>query len=114
MSETAQAAPVAQTAPDKVVPPIAASLDAQQVRQIALDISALRQTLEQVAATQMKMAADINNLLVIDMEMFLKIPTAKGPAALSHKPIPTVPPSRALNRRTEVTPNQSLADSFRN
>ena len=114
VSETAQAAPVAQTAPDKVVPPIAASLDAQQVRQIALDIGALRQTLEQVAATQMKMAADINNLLVIDMEMFLKIPTAKGPAALSHKPIPTVPPSRALNRRTEVTPNQSLADSFRN
>lgn len=114
VSETAQAALVAQTAPDKVVPPIAASLDAQQVRQIALDIGALRQTLEQVAASQMKMAADINNLLVTDMEMFLKIPTAKAPAAPSHKPIPAAPLSRALNRRTEVTPNQSLADSFRN
>jgi hypothetical protein len=103
------------TAPDKVAPPIAGSLDPQQVQQIALDVAALRQTVEQVAASQTKMAAEINNLLVTDMEIFLKIPTPpQAPAALSHKPIPAAPPSRAPNRRTDVTPNQSLADSFRN
>ena len=115
--ETAQAATVAQTAPDKVAPkaPIAASLDPQQVQQIALDVAALRQTVDQVAASQTKIAAEINNLLVTDMEIFLKIPTPpQPPAALSHKPIPAAPPSRAPDRRTDVTPNQSLADSFRN
>ena len=111
----AQAATVAQTALDKVAPKalIAASLDPQQVQQITLDLAALRQTIEQVAASQTKMAAEINNLLFTDMEIFLKIPTPPQPA-LSHKPIPAAPPSRALNRRTDVTPNQSLADGFRN
>jgi hypothetical protein len=116
--ETAQAAaPVAQSAPDKVASkaPIAASLDPQQVRQIALDVAALRQTVEQVVAGQTKMAEDINNLLVTDMEIFLKIPTPpQPPAALSHKPTPAAPPSRAPNRRSDVTPSRSLADSFRN
>jgi len=113
--EMAQAATVAQTALDKVAPKalIAASLDPQQVQQITLDLAALRQTIEQVAASQTKMAAEINNLLFTDREIFLKIPTPPQPA-LSHKPIPAAPPSRALNRRTDVTPNQSLADGFRN
>jgi hypothetical protein len=93
---------------------IAASLDTQLVQQIALDFAALRQTVEQVAASQTKMEAEISNLLVTDIEIFLKIPTPpQPPAALSHKPIP-VAPSRAPNRRTDVTPTQSLADSFRN
>lgn len=117
MPETAQAATVAQTAPDKIAPkaPIAASVDPQQVQQLTLDVAAVRQSVEQVAASQTKMAAEINNLLVTDMEIFLKIPTPPPPpAALSHKPIPAAPLSRAPNRRTDVTPNQSLADSFRN
>jgi hypothetical protein len=109
--ETAQTATVG---PDKVAPK-AASLDPQQVQQIALDVAALRQTVEQVAASQTKMATQVNNLLVADMEIFLKIPTPPQPAAaLSHKPIPAAPPSRAPNRRTDVTPNQSLVNSFRN
>ena len=115
--ETVQAATVVQTAPDKVTPkvPVAASLDPQQVQQLALDVAALRQSVEQVAASQTKMAAEIDNLLVTDMEIFLKIPTPpQPPAALSHKPVPPAPPARAPNRRSDVTPNQSLADSFRN
>jgi len=117
MPETAQAAPVAQTAPDTVAPkaPIAASLDPQQVQQIALDVAALRRTVEQVAASQTKMATEINNLQVTDREIFLKIPTPpQPPAALSNKPIPAAPPSRAPSRRTDVTSNQSLVNSFRN
>jgi hypothetical protein len=117
LPETAQAATIAQTAPDKVAPkaPVAAYLDPQQVQQIGLDLAALRQTVEQVAASQTKMAAQVNNLLVTDMEIFLKIPTPPPPpAALSHKPTPTAPPSRAPNRRSDLTHNQSLADSLRN
>jgi len=117
LPETAQAATVAQTAPDKVAPrmPIAGSVDPQQIQQIARDIAGLRQSVEQVVASQTKMAGEINNLLVTDMEIFLKIPTPpQPPAALSRKPIPAAPPLRAPNRRTDVTPNQSLADSFRN
>jgi hypothetical protein len=114
--ETAQAATVAQTAPDKVAAKaaVAPSLDPQQVQQISLDLATLRQTVEQVAASQTKMAAEINNLLVTDMEIFLKIPTPpQPPAASSRKPMPVTPPSRAPNRRTDLTPNQSLADSLR-
>jgi hypothetical protein len=111
-----KATPVTQTAPETVASkdPAASSLDPQQLQQMALDVAALRQSVEQVAASQTKMAATINNLLVTDMEIFLKIPTPPQPAAaLSHKPIPAAPP-RAPNRRTDVTPNQSLADGFRN
>ena len=117
LPETAQAATVAQTAPDKVAPGvlIAASVDPQQIQQIARDIAGLRQSVEQVLDSQTKMAAEINNLLVTDMEIFLKIPTPpQPPAALSRKPIAAAPPLRAPNRRTDVTPNQLLADGFRN
>jgi hypothetical protein len=115
--ETAQAAIVAPTAPDKVSPktPIAPSLDPQQVHQIALDVAALRETVQQVADSQTTMAAEINNLLVTDMEIFLRIPTSlQPPAASSRKPMPVTPPPRAPNRRSDFTHNQSLADSLRN
>lgn len=92
-----------------------ASFDPQQAQQIAVDVAALRQSVEQVTASQTKIAAEINNLQVTVTDIFLKFPTPpQPPAALSHKPIPAAPPRRASNRRTDVTPNQSLADSFRN
>jgi hypothetical protein len=107
------AATVEQTAPNKVAAkmPVAPSLDPQQVQQLSLDLAALRQTVEQVVASQTKMAAQIDNLLVTDMEIFLKIPTPppQPPTASSRRPLP-VTPSRAPNRRTDLTPNQSLAD----
>jgi hypothetical protein len=117
LPETAHAATFTQTAPDKSAPilPTAASVDPQQIQQIARDIAGMRQSVEQVVASQTKMAGEINNLLLTDMEIFLKIPTPpQPPAALSRKPIPAAPPLRAPNRRTDMTPNQSLADSFRN
>jgi hypothetical protein len=108
---SAQAAAVAQTAPDKVAK---GSIDPQQIQQIALDVAALRQTVEQVAASQRDMAAEIHNLLVTDMDMFLKIPASPPAAASSRKSTPVAPPSRLPNRRTDLTPNQSLADNLRN
>jgi TolA-binding protein len=111
--ESTQAATVAQTAPDKV------SIDQQQLRQIAQDVAALGQVLEQVAASQKDMAAEIHNLLVTDMEMFLKIPAsspaptssrkstqvvpASSPARASpRKSTPAAAPSRAADRHTAV------------
>jgi hypothetical protein len=109
--ESAQAAEVAQTAPDKVAK---GSIDPQQIQQIALDVAALRQTVEQVAASQRDMAAEIHNLLVTDMDMFLKIPASPPAAASSRKSMPSPPPSRVPNRRTDLISNHSIADSFRN
>ena len=109
----AQGSTGAQTGSDKF-PPIA-SLDPQEVHQMALDLAAVRQILEQIAAGQTKMAGEINNLLVTDMEMFLKIPAPAPAAAPSRKPMPVAPPLRAPNRRTDLVPDQSLAaDNFRN
>ena len=52
-------ATVEQTAPNKFAAkaPVAQSLDPQQVQQLSLDLAALRQTVERVAASQTKMAA---------------------------------------------------------
>jgi len=108
----AQASTGTQIASDKVSTP--AFVDPQQVHQMALDLAALRQIVEQVAAGQTKMAGEINNLLVTDMEMFLKIPGAPPGAAASRKPTPVAPTLRAPNRRTDVIPDRSLANNFRN
>src|SRR5262249_58939338 len=97
--ESAQAATVAQTAPDKV------SIDQQQLRQIAQDVAALGQVLEQVAASQRDMAAEIHNLLVTDMEMFLKVPASSPAPASSRKSTQVVPassPTRADASRSAV------------
>jgi hypothetical protein len=107
--ESTQAA--AQTLPDQVA---TGSIASQQIQQIALDVAALRQTLEQVAASQTKMAGEITNLLVTDMEMFLKIPAPPPAAASSRKSTPVAAPPRAPNRRSDLTSSQSVANNFRN
>jgi hypothetical protein len=50
--EAPHEAPVAQTAPEAVAPsaPAARSLDPEQMQQMALDLAALRQTVEHLAA----------------------------------------------------------------
>jgi hypothetical protein len=113
LPETAQAATVGQIARDNVAPrmPMAASVDLQQIQQIARDIAGLRQSIGQVVDSQTKMAAEINNLLVTDMEMFLKIPTPpQPPATSSRKQMPIMPPSRAPNHRTDLTHHEWFAD----
>jgi hypothetical protein len=104
--ESAQAATVAQTAPDKP------SIDQQQLRQIAQDVAALGQALEQVAASQKDMAAEIHNLLVTDMEMFLKIPASSPAPASSRKSTQVVPassPARASPRKSTPAAASSRA-----
>ena len=83
--ETPQPAPVTTAVLD----------DAAQPQQIALSLAALRQTVEQIAAGQDKMAREINELAA-DVEMLSKIPAhpPKPPVAPARKPMPTpLPPS---------------------
>src|SRR6516165_5622482 len=56
-----KAAPVNQTAPETVASKALAtpSLDPEQVHQIALDVTALRQTVEQLTASQDQMGREI-------------------------------------------------------
>jgi hypothetical protein len=62
--ETEQAATVAQTAPQNVPPkaPAAPSLDPEQVQQMTQGLAALRETVQQLAAGQDRMAREMAGL----------------------------------------------------
>jgi hypothetical protein len=98
-----KAAPVAQTAP------ATPSVDPEQVHQIALDVAALRQTVERhladvqetvekLTAGQDQMAREIEKLQAADAEILAKIasPPPQPPAASARKPTPEhLPPKLA-------------------
>jgi hypothetical protein len=103
-----KAAPVTQTAPEMVAPkaPAAPALNPQQVQQIETDIDAVRQvverhladvreTVEQLAASQNQMAREIEKLQAANQEILAKIPTPppQPPAAPARKPVH--PPPKA-------------------
>jgi hypothetical protein len=103
-----KAAPVARTAPETVAPkaPAALSLDPQQVQQIQANIAAaverhladVRETVEQLAASQDQLMREVTKLQAANEEILAKIPTPppKRPAASARKPAPIAPsPSRA-------------------
>jgi hypothetical protein len=90
--ETPQVAPVGQTASVNVVPsaPAIPSIDPEQVHQIALDLAALRQTVEQLAAGQDQMARKITTLQTSDQEILDKIPAPPSPPSIAARaPTPT-------------------------
>ncbi len=96
--ETRQAS-VAQTA-SEVAPktPATSSLDPEQLHQLALDLTALRQVVEQLAARQDQIAGMITKLQAADQEILEKVPTPppQPPAAPARKPkLVPLPSSRA-------------------
>jgi len=103
--ETPQAAPVVQTASAAVVPiaPVAPSIDPHQVHQIASDVAAQRQTIEQIAASQDQMARVVDRLQGAVAEIIVKLPEPPPPPPVAAavpapkpKPKPIAPPlSRA-------------------
>jgi hypothetical protein len=108
--ETPQAAPVAQTAPENVTPkaPAAPSIDPEQVHRMAMDLTALRQTVEQLAASQDQMVREIARLKAADGEILAKVTPAPTPPppiaaapAVAGRPAPGAAPSSA-NTQTEV------------
>ena len=108
--ETPQAAPVAQTAQENVTPKApAASIDPEQVHRMATDLTALRQTVEQLAASQDQMVREMARLKAADGEILAKVtppapppppPIAAAPA-IAGRPAPGGAPSSA-NTQTEV------------
>jgi hypothetical protein len=93
--ETPQPAPVAQLVTETVASKTAVLDDVAQRQQIALSLAALRQTVEQIAAGQDKMAREIIKLAA-DVEMLSKIPAhpTQPPVAPARKPMPKpLPPS---------------------
>jgi hypothetical protein len=108
--ETPQAAPVAQTAPENVTPkaPAAPSIDPEQVHRMAMDLTALRQTVEQLAASQDQMVREIARLKAADGEILAKVTPAPPPPppiaaapAVAGRPAPGGAPS-SVNTQTEV------------
>jgi hypothetical protein len=109
-----KAAPVTQTAPEMVAPkaPAALSLDPQQVQQIQANIAAaverhladVRETVEQLAASQDQLMREVTKLQAANEEILAKIPTPppKRPAASARKPTPTAPPTA----RAPIPPHQ--------
>jgi hypothetical protein len=106
-TETPQAAPVAQTAPGNVTPkaPAAPSIDPEQVHQIAMDLTALRQTVEQIAAGQNQMAREVNKLQAADQEILVKIPDSPPPPPIAAAPAVAGRPAPGGARPSENTQN---------
>ena len=101
-------APAAQIAPETVASKAAApaSLDAGQLQQIVPSLAALRQTVDQLAVGQDKMAREINKLAA-DVETLSKIPAHPPlpPAAPARKPVPAPLPPSSRTPTTALTPH---------
>jgi hypothetical protein len=110
LSVESKAAPVRQIAPETVAAnaPATPAIDPQQMQQIEADIAAVRQaveghladvreTVEQLAASQDQMARTITGLQAADEEILAKIPmpSPQPPTAPAHKPT-SVHPARKL------------------
>jgi hypothetical protein len=85
-----QAAPVALTAPDQIAPAAARSLDQLQLKEVSLGLSAVRQSVDQLAAQltagQRQMAGDIARL-----QAEISAPPLQPAAAPARKPVPPTP-----------------------
>jgi hypothetical protein len=92
-------APVAQTAPENVAPkaPTGPSFDPEQVQQMAQNLAAVRETVQELAAGQTQMGREIAKLESAVVEILSKIPEPppQPPAAPARKPTPVPPSSRA-------------------
>ena len=87
-TETLQAAPVAQTAPAAVAPsvPVAPSIDPAEVHQIAMDLTALRQTVAQITAGQDQIAREVDRLRAANQAILVKIPEPPPPPPIAAAP----------------------------
>ena len=111
-TETPQAAPVAQTAPAAVAPsaPVAASIGPAEVHQIAMDLTALRQTVAQITASQDQMARKVDTLQAANQQILAKMPEPPPPPPIAAAPAVSsgvTPPSE--NTQNTAPTSASLA-----
>jgi len=94
----AQTGAAAQTSPDTIgqTPPSVSSPDLERLEAMAVSLATVREKVEQLAAGQEQMAADIAKLKAAEQEVRQKISAAlRVPPAPASKPLPTTaPPSR--------------------
>ena len=112
-SETRQAAPVANTAPETVAPsaPTVPSFDPEQVHQIVVDLTALRQTVEQIAAGQDQMARKVDRLQAADQEILVKISESPPPPPIAAAPAVAGQPAPVGSAPSQDTQNTALRAS---
>jgi hypothetical protein len=86
--KTLQAAPVTQAAPENVASkaPAAPSIDPAEVHQIAMDLTALRQTVAQITTSQDQMARKVDRLQAANQEILVKIPEPPPPPPVAAAP----------------------------
>jgi hypothetical protein len=91
-----QAAPIAQTAPNMIAPPTAPSPDRQQADAMSLSLTALRQSIYQLAAGQEQMTRDITKMRAAEQDILDKISALppRPAAAPARKPMPLTSPSQ--------------------
>ena len=106
-TETLQAAPVAQTAPAAVAPsvPVAPSIDPAEVHQIAMDLTALRQTVAQITAGQDQIAREVDRLRAANQAILVKIPEPPPPPPIAAAPAVTGRPAPGGAPPSENTQN---------
>jgi hypothetical protein len=87
-----QAASLAQTAPDMITPaaPAAPSPELQQLKAMSFVFATVRQSVDQLAASQQQMASDIAKLRADQQELLHKMsaPPPRPAAAPARKPVP--------------------------
>jgi outer membrane murein-binding lipoprotein Lpp len=102
-----QAGPLAQTAPTAVAPsvPVAPSIDPAEVHQIAKDVTALRQAVAQITASQDQMAREVGRLQAANQEILVKTPEPPPPPPIAAAPAvaPGVAPSPANTALTSAS-----------
>ena len=100
-----QVIPVAQTVPEAAAPkaPAAPSVDPEQVQQITRSLTALQQSVEQLAAAQDQMAHQVTSLQAADLEILRRVPPPAPPplppAAPARKPVPAPLPRPPFSGR---------------
>ena len=106
-TETPQAAPVPQTAPAAVAPsvPVAPSIDPAEVHQIAMDLTALRQTVAQITAGQDQIAREVDRLRAANQAILVKIPEPPPPPPIAAAPAVTGRPAPGGAPPSENTQN---------
>ena len=118
-TETQQVPPAAPLAQFPVPPsvPVAPSIDPAEVHQMAIDLTALRQTVAQITASQDQIVRKVDTLQAANQQILAKVPeptppppiaaapaVSPGVAAPSENPQHTAPTSASLALRASCGP----------
>jgi hypothetical protein len=104
-----QVATVAQTVPVPKTP--TPSIDPEQVHQIAVDLAALRQTVDQLAASQDQMVHQIDTLQTSNQEILVRIPAPPPPPPIAAPAVAGRPAPGAVlpSEKTQNTASTSAS-----